>query len=84
MLLLIDGVSLRIAQMGPEFIVVDADRAHASGQASVRMRVDDSEREWDVYLPQGIAAGGSQEVTVTLPPGQTMRQDRAVKAVAGK
>ena len=74
MRLLIDGVALCIARMGPASLLVDADRLHAPGLATIVLRVDASERQWSVFLPQGITAAGMQEVAVAPPAGQTMSQ----------
>ena len=79
MRLLINGVSLRIARMGPDELLVDSDAAHAPGPALIQMQVDASERQWEVYLPNGVAAGQMQPAAVTLPTGQTQRQDASVE-----
>ncbi len=73
--LIINGTSLRIASMGPDELLVDSDSAYAPGPAVVRLQVNASERQWEVYLPNGVAAGQMQPTVVTLPPGQTQRQD---------
>jgi hypothetical protein len=75
MRLLVNGSALRIAQMGPDFLLVDSELAHGPSVAVIRMRVDASERQWEVNLPNGIAAGKMQPVVVTLPVGQTARGD---------
>lgn len=84
MRLLINGTSLRIAQMGPDFLLVDSDTVHGPGLAVIQMRVDASERQWDVYLPEGVISGKMQPVVVTLPPGQTLRQDASVEKVPAR
>ena len=75
MRLLINGSSLRIAQMGPDFLLVDSDTAHGPCLAEIQMQVDASERRWEVYLPGGITVGEMQPVIVTLPIGQTARRN---------
>lgn len=65
MRLLVNGASLPIAQMGPDFLLLDAaGSAHPPGDASILLRVDASERRWEVRLPEGITAGGAQRVSI--------------------
>jgi hypothetical protein len=42
--------------MGPDFLLVDAPINHPPGDASVILKVDESERRWNVRLPDGISA----------------------------
>ena len=56
MQLLVNGLSLPVAQLGPDFLPLDAPVNHAPSIASIVLRVDASERRWDVYLPNGISA----------------------------
>lgn len=65
--LLVNGSALPIAQMGPDFLLLRAGVAHPPTEADILLRVDASERQWRVYLPDGIAAGGSQRVSIALP-----------------
>jgi hypothetical protein len=44
-----------IAQMGPDFFILDEPMRHAPCQAFVTLKVDDDLRRWEVALPQGIA-----------------------------
>lgn len=71
--LLINGACLRITEMGPDFLLIDADQPYGACQATVVLRVNASERRWDVYLPQGISAGGIQEVAAAQLDGQAAR-----------
>jgi len=58
MRLLVNGTSLRIAQMGPDFLFVDAPPSdHPPARATIELQVDGSQRTWAVTLPQGIKAG---------------------------
>ena len=82
MRLLVNGFSLRIAQMGPDFLLVDSDTAHGPGPAIIQMQVDASERQWEVHLPEGVVAGKMQPVVATLALGQTQRQDASVKRIS--
>ena len=56
MRLLVNGCSIPVAQMGPDFLLVDAPINHPPGNASVVLQVDQSERRWNVRLPNGISA----------------------------
>ena len=57
MRLLVNGLSLSVAQLGPDFVLVDAPVNHPPADASVVLQVDQSERRWNVRLPNGISAG---------------------------
>lgn len=57
MRLLVNGYSLAVTQMGPDFLLVDAPVNHPPVDASVVLCVDQSERRWNVRLPKGISAG---------------------------
>ncbi len=57
MRLLIGGASLPIAQMGPDFLLLDQPIDHPPGEATIVFSVDDNERRWPVRLPEGLSAG---------------------------
>ena len=57
MRLLVNGLSLPVLQMGPDFLLVDQPINHPAAEASVLLQVDESERHWNVNLPVGISAG---------------------------
>jgi hypothetical protein len=54
--LLVNGFSLDVAQMGPDFVLVDTPVNHPPAEASLVLQVDKSERRWNVKLPNGISA----------------------------
>jgi len=54
--LLVNGLSFQVAQMGPDFVLVETPIDHPPADASVVLRVDQSERSWRVRLPNGISA----------------------------
>ena len=62
MRLLVGGFSFPVAQMGPDFLLVDAPVNHPPTAASVVLEVDQIERRWNVHLPQGISAGTKRVV----------------------
>jgi hypothetical protein len=53
--LILNGESIPVAQLGPGILLLDAATDHPPGKASIVMRVDRSEKRWDVHLPDGIA-----------------------------
>jgi len=56
MSLRVNGLSLRVAQMGPDFLLLDRPVNHPPGEARLSLQVDASESNWRVLLPKGIAA----------------------------
>jgi len=60
MRLLLNGMSFRIAQMGPDFLFVDSPADLPPGRATIELQVDDSQRAWEVDLPQGMKAGNER------------------------
>ena len=56
MQLLVNGFTLPVSQMGPDFVLVNTPVNHAPAAATVVMQVDESERRWNVQLPNGISA----------------------------
>jgi hypothetical protein len=68
MRLLVNGSSLSIAQMGPDFLLVDYPINHPPGNARVVMQVDQSESQWTVHLPKGISTASK---LITIAPCAT-------------
>jgi hypothetical protein len=60
MRLLVDGGSIPVEQLGPDFLLVDAPFDLPPSDASVVLQVDQSERRWNVRLPHGISAGSKR------------------------
>lgn len=56
MRLLVNGMSFRIAQLGPDFLFVHSPTDHPPARATIELQVDNSLRSWDVALPRGISA----------------------------
>ena len=54
-----------MAQLGPGFLLLDMPSDHPPGMASIILRVDQSEKRWDVRLPDGISAGTKRVNIVT-------------------
>ena len=63
MRLLVDGQSLPIAQMGPDFIILKEAAEHPPTDAMLELCIDASERRWKVRLPHGIS---SDSLTVAI------------------
>jgi len=61
--LLLNGTVIPVAQLGPDFLLLDAPADHPPGDARVVLQVDQSERSWEVSLPHGISAS-SQRVVI--------------------
>ncbi len=58
--LLFSGHCIPVAQLGPDFLLLDTPADHPPGPASIVLRVDQSERRWDVSLPHGISAASKR------------------------
>jgi len=61
--LILNGDSIPVAQLGPGFLLLDNPTNYPPGSARIVMRVDQSERSWNVGLPEGISSG-SKRVTI--------------------
>lgn len=55
MRLLLNGTSIPVVQMGPDFLILQSATEHPPGDATLELCVDASERRWPVRLPQGIS-----------------------------
>jgi hypothetical protein len=66
MRLLVDGLSLPVAQMGPDFIFVDSPANLPPASARMVLQVDESERSWLVRLPNGIFVGRNRVQLATV------------------
>lgn len=62
MRLLVNGLSLPVTQMGADFLLLHQPVNHPPARASLLLRVDESERCWNVHLPHGITAGTNRVV----------------------
>jgi hypothetical protein len=60
MRLIVDGVTIPIRQMGPDFLFVDSATDHPPGQATILLQVDDSESQWQVMLPEGVSKASTR------------------------
>ena len=55
MRLIVNGTSLGITHMGRDFVLVESPTDYPPGEASIVLKVDDSESRWNVTLPKGIS-----------------------------
>jgi hypothetical protein len=62
MRLLVNGGSLRVTQMGPDFLFVDEPINHSPADVTLVLQVDETERRWQVRLPNGISADSNRVV----------------------
>lgn len=62
MQLLVNGSALSIGQMGPDFLFLDDPIDHPPTEATIVFCVDQNERRWKVWLPEGLAAGRQRVV----------------------
>jgi hypothetical protein len=64
MRLLVNGLSLRVTQMGPDFLLLETPVEHPPADARLVLQVDQSERSWAMRLPNGLSAS-AKRVPVT-------------------
>lgn len=54
--LLFNGSSVPIAQMGPDFIILEGTSESQPCDAVLELNIDGHQRRWQINLPQGISA----------------------------
>jgi hypothetical protein len=65
MQLVINGTSIGISHMGHDFVLLESPADYPPGEASIVLKVDDSESRWKVRLPEGIS-GASKRVALAV------------------
>jgi hypothetical protein len=50
-----NGTIIPVAQLGPDFLILDDPVEHPSGEAEIVLRVDENEQRWPVFLPDGLS-----------------------------
>jgi len=60
MRLIVNGASISITQMGPDFLFVESATDHPPSEATIVLQVDGSERQWQVRLPDGISKASNR------------------------
>jgi hypothetical protein len=66
MQLIINGISYSITHMGPDFLFVESPVEVPPGEATIVLQVDQSERRWNVRLPDGLQPGHNR-VEISSP-----------------
>ena len=56
MQLSVNGHVLSIAQLGPDFIMLDGPPDQPPSDGEIAVWIDGRERRWNVHLPDGIRA----------------------------
>jgi len=64
MRLLLNGSSIPVAQMGPNFLILESATEHPPSDATIELRIDESERRWKVRLSEGMSSA-SRTVTIS-------------------
>ena len=62
MRLLVNGASLPVGQLGPDFLLLKTHLDYPPADATMILCVDGNERQWNVHLPEGISAGSRRVV----------------------
>ncbi|HZR19808.1 MAG TPA: hypothetical protein VFE51_21155 [Verrucomicrobiae bacterium] len=57
MRLILNGESISITHMGPDFVLIDSASSHPPCEGTIVLQVDQAERRWIVRLPSGISPG---------------------------
>jgi hypothetical protein len=65
MQLIINGTAIGITHMARDFVIVESPADYPPGDASILLKVDESENRWNVRLPNGISAG-SKRVAIAV------------------
>lgn len=55
MRLILSGTVIRITHMGSDFVLIESPTDLPPCEACIVLRVDESESEWKVRLPEGIS-----------------------------
>lgn len=55
MRLIVGDSSLRVAQLGPELLLLEEAAEHPPTEAEFQFTVDQGSRRWRVLLPEGIS-----------------------------
>jgi hypothetical protein len=60
----VNGLSVRVAQLGPDFIILHQKINHPPTEGEITLRVDASESRWKIFLPEGLDADSVRIPTV--------------------
>ena len=62
MRLILNGSSIRVTHMGLDFVLIESPTDHPPCEAFLFLKVDESESQWKVQLPEGISKGSNRVV----------------------
>jgi len=65
MRLIVNGTSIGITHMGRDFVIVESPAEYPPGEASILLKVDESENRWNVRLPNGMSVN-SRRVAIAV------------------
>ena len=65
--LAVNGDVLKVAQLGPDFLILRETADHPPGEGVIRMSIDGVYRQWRVELIDGIVASQQETRTAILP-----------------
>jgi hypothetical protein len=57
MKLMLNGWSLPVAQLGPDFLILHEASEHPPANAEMSLVVDGHEERWPIRLPKGLSLG---------------------------
>jgi len=60
--LILDGKTLSIGQMGPDFLILDSPIEHPPANAVLFISIDGNESKREIHLPQGISTNSPRVV----------------------
>jgi hypothetical protein len=60
MRLILNGESVNITHMGPDFVLIGPAASHPPCEATILLQVDKADRRWAVRLPNGISPGATR------------------------
>jgi hypothetical protein len=64
----VNGHTLAIGQLGPDFVILDDPTDHPPAEAEISLSIDGHVKQWPVHLPDGVTAGKPE--TRIAPPVQ--------------
>ena len=56
----VNGISIGITHMGPNYLLVESPGDYPPCEASIFLKVDNSESRWNVRLPNGMSMGSKR------------------------
>jgi len=62
--LIVHGTTLSITHMGGDFLILKSSIDHPPTEATIVLKIDESERRWTVRLLEGLR-GGQERISVS-------------------